>query len=214
MSMNRVWYPVLGLVALISTGCAVGRSVVSIPVNKVENPAQGVTVVIADVTDNRQFVATPAEPSTPSLKDGAITDKAITSRAFARKRNTYGMYMGDILLPEGESVSTLVKQGLTNALRSKGYRVQEAGPNAPADALTLKVDIKRYWCWMEPGMWYLTSNFQGELEMKGPIFKSGDKETVEAKTDKGHQIITDNDWMLTAQGGLEALMVKVTEKLK
>lgn len=107
--------------------------------------------MITAITYNRQFEITPTVPSTPSLGDGAITDKGITSRSFARKRNAYGMNMGDILLPEGETVAALVQKGLTNILRSKGYRVQDTGQTVSGNALQIEFDIKQFWCWMEPG---------------------------------------------------------------
>lgn len=65
------------------------------------------------------------------------------------------------------------------------------------------------------GGWYITSNFQGRLELKGPLFKSGNSETVKAKTDdKGYQLITGGDWIKTAQNGLDSLMVRVKNQLK
>lgn len=214
ISTKRLFSLILGLIALISTGCAMNRSVVSVPLEQIDEPTQGTIVVINSVTDQRLFELDPELPSTPSLKDGAIGDKTLTVRAFARKRNTYGVAMGDVLLPEGESVATLVKQSLTNTLRATGYRVRDGEEDIPADALSLDVDIKKFWCWMEPGFWYITSNFQAELELRGPFFKSGNLETVEIKTNDGHQVITDNDYIKTTQVGLESLMSQIKEKLK
>lgn len=215
MSTSKILCLVLGVLSLFVSGCAISRSVVSVPVNQVNNPEQGTMVVITDVKDMRHFEAEPTDPAKPSLKGAEIADKSITSRAFARKRNAYGMAIGDVVLSEGESVSALVKRGLTNVLRTKGYRVQDdARQGISEGSIPLEVGIKQFWCWMEPGFWYVTSNFKGELELRGNIFKSTDKEIIQTRTDKGHQFITEDDWIATAQGGLDALMIQFTEKLK
>ncbi len=208
------WLAALGLLVLPGTGCAVNRSVVAVPVKQVAESTKGPVVVITRVTDLRRFEVAPEEPATPSLKDGAITDQAIKSRAFARKRGGFGKAMGDVLLPEGSTVEGLVKASLANALREAGYRVQEPGPGTPPDALKLDVDIRRFWCWLVPGFWFITTNFQGSLDLRGPIFKNGDHEVVEVQTDKGHQMVTDSDWGKTAELGAETLATKVREALK
>ncbi|MBK8794413.1 MAG: flagellar biosynthesis protein [Holophaga sp.] len=212
-AFGSLWFA-LGLLVIGGTGCAVNRSVVAVPTKQVADPAQGPVVVITRVADLRTFELAPDDPSVPSLKDGAITDKAITSRAFGRKRNGYGMAMGDVLLPEGNKVEALVKAGLTAALREAGFRVKEVGSEAPGDALTLDVEIKRLWCWFVPGFWYITTNFKATLDLKGTVLKGGIPQTVEVKTDKGHQVVTDDDWAKTLETGVEALSGKVKESLK
>lgn len=214
MKSSRSFLAALGLLVMLGTGCAVNRSVVAVPTRQVAEPAHGPVVVITRVTDQRRFELAPEDPAVPSLKDGAITDPAIKSRAFARKRNGFGKAMGDVLLPEGSTIEALVKANLTNALREAGYRVQEPGPAAPPDALPLEVDIKRFWCWLVPGVWYITTNFQGTLELNGPVFRNGGHETVEAQTDKGHQIVTDEDWGKTVEIGAETLAAKFKAALK
>ena len=89
---------------LVWTGCATSRGILEVPLTVGDNPAQGREVKIVRVSDRRTFQMKPPDPSTPSLKDEAIDNPAITSRAIARKRSGYGMAMGDILLPEGQTV--------------------------------------------------------------------------------------------------------------
>ncbi|WP_423143232.1 hypothetical protein [Pseudomonas chlororaphis] len=87
------------LVATTLFGCATSRSVVGIDGPEVAS-GNGQKVVI-NVLDERRFEADPRSADIPSLKNGEIDDKAITERAIARKRNSYGMGLGDVLLPEG-----------------------------------------------------------------------------------------------------------------
>ena len=46
------------------------------------------------------------------------------------------------------------------------------------------------------------------------MFKGGRQQALEFQTDKGHQIVTDDDWGKTMETGIEALGVKVRECLK
>src|SRR4051812_33678497 len=99
----------LCLVVGALAGCATGRDVITPKFEAAENPAQGVPVRIVKVEDTRSFEIKPGTPSTPSLMDDNLNDGAIRSRAIARKRNGYGMALGDILVPEGQTIAQLTE---------------------------------------------------------------------------------------------------------
>ena len=148
---------VLIVIATLATGCATSRGVLDIrPQSIPENPTQGRALVIANVVDNRHFELKPESPDIPSLKGGEIDDDAITARAIARKRNSYGKGLGDILLPEGRTVHMVVTEYLTRALREAGYRVVDKGTPEAAAATALDVSIDELWGWMTPGMWVIS----------------------------------------------------------
>jgi len=91
------------------------------------------------VTDQRTFEAS----SIPSLKEEAdLTNRAITVRAIARKRGGFGMALGDIVLPEGQTVEGLVKDAVIRSLRESGYRVVDESDAA---------DIDQFLSWFSPG---------------------------------------------------------------
>jgi hypothetical protein len=208
MRLSNPLFGIIGLLVLLGTGCA-PHVVVAIPEKRMANPTSGPTVVITRVTDHRRFAQEPTVPSVPSLKQGAISDIALTSRAFGRLATAW-----DFLLPEGRTIAMVVRENLTHALREAGYRVTEDGPSAPQDALKLEVDIVRYWCWFEPGFWFCTLNFKGALDLKGDVFRSGDKESLDIQIDKGYQVVVDQDWGLFLVVGGETLSEKFKEKLK
>jgi hypothetical protein len=156
-------YLVRGIAAcallLLMSGCAVTRSEM-----RLDLPAPGSAVVsggqplvIDSVRDVRVFEADPRDPSTPSLKKGAkyALDATGRKQAIARKRNTYGHAMGDIVLPADENVETLTRQLLTNAFAAHGYSVVDAGA-APANATHVSADIQQFWAWLTPGFWSAT----------------------------------------------------------
>jgi uncharacterized lipoprotein YajG len=143
-------------VLLLLGACATSRSTLTLAV-----PAQGTVVsgskvaVIETVSDQRNFEEDPDEPSTPSLKKGEkyTLDAQGRSKAIARKRNGYGMAIGDIVLEGDATVETLTRELVTQGLRERGYQVVAAGAAAPADALKLRVNVNEFWAWITPGMW-------------------------------------------------------------
>lgn len=128
----------------ILSGCAITRGTLDVRAQQVANPARGPAVRFVRVTDRREFELRPPKPSIPSLKDGEIANRAVTSRAIARKRNSYGKAMGDILLPEGRTVEQLTEESLSVAFRKGGYRVLRDGDAGFASATPLEVDIHQF----------------------------------------------------------------------
>ena len=128
-------------------GCATSRSVVDIATPAVAN-GNGQKVFIS-VLDERRFELKPQVPEIPSLKEGEITDKSITERAIARKRNGYGMGLGDVLLPEGTKVSDLIAKSIATAYGQAGYRVVPSSEKT-VDTQAITVHVIEFWSWMSP----------------------------------------------------------------
>jgi len=141
--------------ALLISGCAVTRSEVQLGAGPSAAPtavASGKSIAIGKVVDARRFEASPREPSTPSLgSEGG--DDATRARAIARKRNTYGMALGDVLLAPGQTVAGVVREHLVVALRDAGYRVVDAGTGGVP---VVDVDIQQFWSWLTPGFFAVT----------------------------------------------------------
>jgi len=204
----RILIPVALLLAL-GPGCALNRSVITLAPRQVEEKAAGKPVVITRVTDLRKFEVAPADPSTPSLMDGSITDTAVTARAVGRKRGGFGKAFGDVLLPEGQDVTGLVRETLANSLREAGYKVVAEGtPDAPG----VEVDVKELWMWFSPGFWYVTLNFRSVLELKGAPVKEG-AATVRTELDKGFQVVVEADWARVLGMGCDKTQAGLLERL-
>jgi len=141
---------------LLLSACATSRSDLALRL-----PEQGTVVAsgkvaqIESVVDDRKFEDDPDEPSTPSLKKGSKYSLDATGRlkAIARKRNGYGMAIGDIMLEGDQTVDGLTRELVAQGLRERGYRVLAAGEAAPADVTPVRVSIKEFWAWATPGFW-------------------------------------------------------------
>lgn len=139
-------------------GCATSRSYMRLDVSHssatVTTPT-GKAVAIDTVQDARKFEEKPSDPSVPSLKSGEEykLDAEQRKRAIARKRNGYGMAMGDILLDGDQTVETLTRGLVADCFARHGFQVIAPGSAAPADALHVNTTIDEFWAWFTPGMW-------------------------------------------------------------
>jgi hypothetical protein len=193
------------VVATLASGCATSRGTLDVSQTAVENPGTGVAVAIVRVSDKRSFELDPRQADIPSLKNGEIHNEAITSRAIARKRNGFGKAMGDILLPEGETVTELVKTTVTNALRKSGYRVIDSADPEFTHAVPIEVDINEFWAWMQPGFWQLTLHHRASIALLGPLDTLTGSDDVRSEVTEGFQTASGGNWMKTIDAGLAQL---------
>lgn len=198
MTNLKSWLVVALVVAsgLMAGGCAVSRSEVKLSGPSVEAPqaSGGRVVVIRSVKDDRTFEQAPRDPSTPSLGGGGANSASTEtrSRAIARKRNTYGQALGDVLLEHGKTVEGVVRENLTAALRKAGYDVRDQG-NAGSSPIFIDARIQKFWAWLTPGFWAVTlrANVETDLTMSGgnPALK------VSASAEQAAMIAGDSAWI-------------------
>jgi hypothetical protein len=222
MSRDRTGFAarsrVIGLslvLGLTLAACAAGRSVVDVQ-PPASHAAKGAGFArIAEIRDMRQFDPAPRDPSTPSLSDaGEISNPAITARAIARKRNGYGRAMGDVVLPEGNTVAGLVRAAATKALQDSGYTVvDEKSPNYAA-ALPLAIDIEQFWAWFTPGAFLVTIEFNGRIVMKGDALVGRDLGPVRASATYDSAAIFESDWTKIVEQGLDDMSGRMKERIK
>ena len=171
----------LAVLMVLVSGCAATRSTLDVTVPRAEVPPGQAHIRITEVTDRRRFEANPRHPSVPSLENPQeLNDRGITSRAIARKRNTYGKALADILLPEGRTVAQLVREAVTTAFRETGYLVVEDKSPEYAKALSVSVDVRQFWSWFTPGFWTIAMEFESIVVVKSDALLISQEETVRA----------------------------------
>ncbi len=187
--------PILALVAVLAlSGCATSRSVVTVaPAAAPANPADGVPVKVEKVEDLRVFESAPSQPDIPSLSDGDIANPATKARAIGRKRNSYGKALGDVLLPEGQTVAELVRTSLISSLRESGYRVLSPSDPGYAQAAPLQIRIRKFWSWFQPGFWSIQTHNRSEVELTGGPALLKDGLVIEASVSESMQVVL--EWM-------------------
>ncbi|HAY50028.1 hypothetical protein [Thalassospira sp.] len=205
---------VLGCVAFLGA-CATSRSVVQIEEpDTIENPTEGVEVRILEVNDKRQFEIDPPRPDIPSLANDEIDDDAITARAYARKRNTYGMALGDVLIPEGKTVADAIAKTVENGFQAAGYRVlTPVDPNYDK-AADVKVDIAEFWSWFEPGFWQVTVHNRSDITITTDAEIAPEPIKVTEHYRENMQMVLDSDWQASAIKALKQVRETITEQLQ
>jgi len=209
------WLAII-LLGLLTTGCATNRSEVTL--NTTANrsmanvPSNGLKVVFKEVLDERRFQDGSSDPSVPSLgfEGSAQASSMVKERAVARKRNTFGKALGDVVLQEGQTVTKLVREVTTQALADAGYVVVSDGADA-SGAISIDVRIRQFWSWMTPGFWALTFENKIEVALDGG---KGKNVIIHAYAQDSGQLGTDGAYISIVGKGLDDYRNKVTDWAK
>ena len=205
------------MAALMFSGCATSRGIMplSIPAATEAGETRNVTIYINSVTDQRVFEEKPDSPDIPSLGFGGAAAAAedIKARAIARKRGGFGKAMGDILLPEDQTVASLTRQMLASALRSAGYAIADTA--GTTGAVTLEVTINRYWGWLNLGAWALTITAHSDMDIKA-IYPDGKSKTYKVFAKGSHRPQTGStaNWQKAFRLMMEDFTLKLGEALE
>lgn len=219
--MNHVLRTLLTLLfatsALFFSGCAAKRGEVAlqVPTAKAEAvPSNGQQIYINSIVDRRMFEPKPTDPSTPSLDASEAHDNTIQARAIARKRNGYGMAQGDILLSENQTVSSVVKDSLKEALKGKGYQVIESKDQITPQTYVADVKIVKFWSWMNMG--FLALTISCEIETKVDLKKEADTKTynVHVKAADSFQTGMESNYLEVMQKALQQYIAEAKVEIK
>ncbi|MCZ4281016.1 hypothetical protein O4H49_09525 [Kiloniella laminariae] len=200
---------------VLASGCATGRGEVDVKVAETANPAAGIAVKILEISDKRLFEISPKQPSVPSLKNKEdYENPEVKARAIARKRNSYGIALGDIVLPEGKTVSQLVQAALENGLKESGYHIVNSEQSDYENVLVLEADITEYWAWFNPGFWSVTATHRARVELIGDWPLINEERTITGEGQSSGMAITTKQWQEALEEGTENLSKDLQKKLK
>lgn len=196
-------------------GCAATRSELDVPVEKPSVAPTKAAVKITEVADKRHFEVDPRSPMTPSMRGNEIDNKALTARAVGRKRGGFGNAWGDVVLPEGQTVSGLIAEVLAAALAEKGYAVVAKGSPEYDGALPLSAEILKFWSWFTPGFFTISVTNESLVRLTGPWpVAESDREVRGQAQVESHTAIVESDWAEVLKKGTEDLKSKVEGVLK
>jgi len=191
-------YILLLTILILLSGCATNRGVVSLQIPKANKPTRlnDESIFIKSVTDNRIFQEKPSSPDIPSLgfggADSSSTD--IKKRAIARKRNTYGKALGDILLEENQTVESIIKDSLIQSFYELGYDVIGKKDNVDAETIIVEASIEKFWAWMNPGFWAITISSEIETIITATNSQGNPKE-IYVKSQGKFQTANGGNWL-------------------
>lgn len=211
MKLGRI--AVYSLFVSMVTGCAVGRGTVDVSAPQGTNPATGKYVRIDSVQDKRTFVVAPRSADIASLDPDQDSSDASKARAIGRKRNTYGKALGDVVLPEGKTVSGLVENALTTGFQQAGYVVVKQGDPNFANAVPVTAQVDDFWAWVQPGFWSITTHHKSEVELSGDVGALHGAKTVKTNVSESKQVVASSDWREIVEKGLSAITQQTTNLL-
>jgi len=219
--MNHVLRTFLTLLfatsALFFSGCAAKRGEVAlqVPTAKAETtPSNGKQIYINSVVDKRVFEVKPSEPNIPSLDPSEPQSDDIKARAVARKRNGYGMAMGDIVLNTNQTVNSVIKDSLKEAFSGNGYQVIDTKDQITPQTYIADIQILKFWSWMNPGAFAITLNC--EIETNVNVKKEGDPKShsLHVKAADSFQMGTESNYIEIMQKALQQYIAEAKAEIK
>lgn len=206
---------VLGLGAALLTSCATSRSEI-LPSNPLATlpstqPTKPRKVFLRSVTDERVFAEESKDPTVPTLGSGGAFQASteVKARAIARKRNTYGTALGDVLLEKSATVADVVEENVTAALREAGYGVTMKADEAGERALVLDVHIKQFWEWFEPGFWAVKLHTEIATNLEGPDLP--EPVVVSVSVQHSYQAASEDSYLEVLEEGLKAYRARLRD---
>ena len=200
------------LISLVSA-CVSNRTVALMPeqTQTIKNAEFTKTAIIKVVSDQRVFEDKPRQAHIPSLKGGKAASASVElkARAIARKRSPYGRAKGDVVLPEGQTVTALVHTRVSNALQQAGYQVV-ATQDIPAD-LIVEVKIDKLWMWVRPEVWAVRVNSQIETLISTNVAKPF---MVKNKHSVVRPVVINTLWAEVLDESLNQYEDELTDELK
>lgn len=199
---------------LALTGCATSRSILDVqtPTGQI-GQANGRSVYINAIADNRSFQTNPSTPDIPSLDPTEDQSDNIKSRAIGRKRNGYGKALGDILLKDGETVQNLAYKSIQEAFVEKGYTIINNKEQITKDTYVVNASIDKFWAWMNPGFWSITLSSEISTDITIKSGKTTTPLTGSAKAAEGYQVATERNWAEIIQKSLRLYIDDLKTKL-
>ena len=201
--------------SILISGCATSRSTIDIPVSASTESSSfnGKEIYINSVTDNRTFEIKPSDPSTPSLDPSEAQGDQIKLRAIARKRNGYGMGLGDILLPEGTTVESLIKASIQKELKNNGYNIIVNKDAITGNTYIADVTINKLWSWMNPGFFSISLSTEISTEIAISHSSTIDNKIISVKASDNYQMATDGNWAEIMQSAFSKYSAELKQKL-
>ncbi|MGO2132115.1 MAG: hypothetical protein ACTH3D_04345 [Halomonas sp.] len=206
------------LMVLVLQGCATSRSVIDIHapaehVNTQVNDPSRPSLYIRQVIDKRQFQDAPNSADIPSLgfEGASAATEDIKARAVGRKRNGYGKALGDILLPEGTTVTDLVQAAAAEGFEKAGWQVVN-NANSSQDVTTVDIEVTRFWTWFQPGFWSLALNT--DIETEFGISDQHHISPIHVHNRDKMQVALDSDWKKSTELALEQYRDAIASQAK
>ena len=214
--MKKILFILLFVSVFLLNGCATSRGEIelSMPVAGERIPSIGTPVYINSVVSRRAFEQSPMDPSIPSLDSSEVQSGNIKSRAIARKRNTYGKALGDILLKEGQTVERVILHLLTQALTENGFSIIEAKDKITYETNIIDVQINKFWSWMNPGFSEITLTSEISTDISYQNISGVRNESIEVINSDGFMTGSESNWIEVMEGALKEYVIEVKHRFK
>lgn len=181
------------------------------PTTVVNQNSQGPKVVIAAVTDNRQFIGSEQRPDLPS---GKILSPEYKARAYARLKNALNEQSGALLLPEGKTVASVVRGIIIQAFSDSGYNVIFDKNASTEDAMVVAVSVNQFWTYA--GLKNMNDDIKAQINIDLYIQTADGQKRVNLKNTQTRKVLTDTKtlYKTTTEASLANIYYLAVQKIQ
>lgn len=172
---RRAWQGLgAGLALALSLGCAGWDGVLTLTPPTFPEPERGPAMRIESIRDERVFRGSSADSWQPTLRHGSPEQRSVTSRVVGRRGKPDGQQLGNLFVPAGQTVESLVGAAITAAYRRAGYQVLPPGAPDSEYALPIQVQIEQLWTRHKPSLGPPLVEFRVRVRLRAlPDFERG-----------------------------------------
>ena len=193
MSFGRVLACSLVVIWMLADSATAGQRILDLQARPADNPTTGPEFSILEVEDKRAI--------------SEIETEQTRTIGIDRRRNP-------ILLPEGRSLESLVREMVTKAFRAEGVRTLEV-TRSGGEAHEVRVKVIRFWGSGRSRALVVFYSFDGELEIQSdlPGWEAGIRVPV-AFTRGSWGANVSGRWQSSQQEGVDRLVEGLRVKLR
>lgn len=199
----------------ILTGCAESRGYIDlseIVKNDLNSSKNDKTVFIDKYIDTRKFSTNASTPDQPTYNPRAGLNDDEKSRIIARKRDSFGKALGDILLKDNLTTEQLVRNIVAQSFVDAGYNVVTEDPENKA--VKCDITVNKLWGWISPGFWSIGVVTNTELTLDLSYNNKSDSIHTYQKEETRGGFITSKGWKITFKNNFFSVKQDLTDKIR
>lgn len=199
----------------ILTGCAESRGYIDlseIVKNDLNSTQNNKTVFIDKYIDTRKFSTNASTPDQPTYNPRVGLNDDEKSRIIARKRDSFGKALGDILLKDNLTTEKLVRNVVAQSFVDAGYNVVDEDPENKA--VKCNIIVNKLWGWISPGFWSIGVVTNTELTLDLSYNNKSDSIHTYQKEETRGSFITSKGWRTTFKNNFFSVKQDLTDKIR
>jgi len=194
---RKTLFFLIGAFLILLQGCTTGPSLLT------THQDQTRTIALSPPRDDRIFNA-------PDSHDISHIKKQL----IGFEVDKFGNIDANILLPQNQTVSDIIRRALTTGFEQAGFQVLNPDDAGYAQAPKINISIQKFHGWLNPGFWRLSLSLESEVTLSSDHPDLLPKLTIHNKSKHlPENGVTSQSWLTITKTNMHQLSQKLTGAL-